>query len=355
MPTITPPAIPLLITSHCNGAGPALYSATFDPASGILGNLTPIESPLKSAFFLTINADSNRIYVADFVKEYAGRPGGAIHAFALNAGNLIHASARPAADTAPCYLSVSGDQNSLFSAGYGSGHVTRFELSPATPLSDAASAITPATPTHPAMPRAHCTLPPPDGRFLLTTFLGLDTITVHACPPGPADLILVDTLALPTKSSPRHLAWHPSGKLFLVITEKSNHVFSIGFDPQTGKLTLLDSQPSLPPDFTGTSAGADIQVHPSGFYVYASNRGHQSIAAFRLSPQTGKLSLLGHFPSGGDFPQCLRFDPTGAFLLCANMKSNRITTHRVDLQSGALAAINEHLTIPSPSCMLFLP
>jgi 6-phosphogluconolactonase len=341
--------LPFFISSLCSGQGPAIYSASLDPATGGLHSLTPIPSPLQNAFFITVSADRSRLYATDFVKQFQGQPTAAVHCLQITNKTLAPIAAQPADDTAPCFLTLSHDQQSLFCAGYGQGSVTRFALSHAQGLSHPHPVITPAK--VPGL-HAHCVLIHPTQNFLLSTFLGLDHITSHALAPD-GSLSLIDALSLPAKSGPRHLAWHPSGRFLFALTETSSHILSIAFDPSNGKLTLLDTQSALPASFSGTSRAADILVHPSGRFIYGSNRGHESIATFEFSPATGRLTFLNHTPTPGGSPQCLRLDPTGQFLLTALIKSHRVTSHRIDPDTGTLSLIDGPLDVPSPSCLAF--
>jgi 6-phosphogluconolactonase len=111
--------------------------------------------------------------------------------------------------------------------------------------------------------------------------------------------------------------------------------------------------PTLPAGWQGSSTGAEIQVHPSGKFLYTSNRGHDSIAVFRIDERSGKLTLVSHVPTGGKTPRNFGIDPRGKWLLAANQDSNNIVVFKIDTSQGGLTPTGAQLTMPSPTCVRF--
>jgi 6-phosphogluconolactonase len=153
-------------------------------------------------------------------------------------------------------------------------------------------------------------------------------------------------------SGPRHLAFHPSGKYVFVLNELNSTVSAFTRDQRKGSLKELQTLPTLPADFSGTNSCADIHVSSDGRFLYGSNRGHDSIALFAINP-LGGLSVLGHESTRGMTPRNFAIDPTGAFLLAANQKSDNIVVFRRDQKTGRLAATGHIAEVPSPVCLKF--
>ena len=154
-------------------------------------------------------------------------------------------------------------------------------------------------------------------------------------------------------TGPRHLAFHPSGKIVFVINELFSTVTTFARDPEKGNLQELQTLSTLTKDFTGTNWSADIHVSPNRRFVYCSNRGHDSIAIFMIDPRHGTLTLAGHESTRGMTPRNFAIDPTGAFLLVANQKSDNIVVFRLDQKTGRLSSTGQVVEVPSPVCLKF--
>jgi 6-phosphogluconolactonase len=153
------------------------------------------------------------------------------------------------------------------------------------------------------------------------------------------------------RTGPRHFAFDPTGRFGYVIGEMANTVTAFAYDSANGSLNEIQTISTLPADFRGKSFTAEVQVHPSGKFVYGSNRGHDSIAVFAASPETGKLSLVEIEPTQGKNPRNFAVDPTGAFLLAENGDSSTIVVFRIDPRSGALEPTGQSVRVPKPVCI----
>jgi 6-phosphogluconolactonase len=154
-------------------------------------------------------------------------------------------------------------------------------------------------------------------------------------------------------AGPRHLTFHPSGKFAYVINEMHATVTAFAHDRAQGNLKEVQTVPTLPTDFKGENTSADIHVSPDGRFLYCSNRGHDSIAAFKINPLNGKLTFIAHESTGGKTPRNFAIDPTGTFLLVANQHSDNIVTFRRDPKTGRLSATGQVAEVPSPVCLKF--
>ncbi|RPJ49092.1 MAG: lactonase family protein, partial [Chloroflexi bacterium] len=170
------------------------------------------------------------------------------------------------------------------------------------------------------------------------------TLTPHTVP----------ALKLAPGSGPRHMTFSPDGRSLYVLNELLSSVTSYRFDPAAGTFQEIETLPLLPADFTGKNTSADIRIRPDGKFLYASNRGHDSITIFSIDPATGKLSLVGHEPTQGKTPRNFTIDPTGKYLLVANQDSNSIVTFKIDPESGKLTATGQTTEVAAPVCLKFL-
>ncbi|MGH2367189.1 MAG: lactonase family protein, partial [Chloroflexota bacterium] len=154
-------------------------------------------------------------------------------------------------------------------------------------------------------------------------------------------------------AGPRHLAFHPSARFVYVLNEIASTLSAFAYDPEHGTLALLETVSTLPEGFSGKNSTAQIVVHPSGRFVYGSNRGHDSIAIFAIDEQTGQLTARGYESTRGQTPRNFNLDPTGTFLLAANQGSDTIVTFRIDATTGALTPTGQVTETPSPVCVVF--
>ena len=187
--------------------------------------------------------------------------------------------------------------------------------------------------------------------------LGLDQVRVYQFNAEKGTLTPNDPAfaTVAPGSGPRHLAFHPDGHLAYVISEMANTVTTFTFDSAKGTLTEIQTISTLPTDFHGTSYTAEVQVHPSGKFVYGSNRGHNSIAIFIVDPATGKLTASGHQSTLGKNPRNFAVDPTGHYLLAENQDSDSIVVFRIDQKTGGLTQVGEPVVVPMPVCIRMIP
>jgi 6-phosphogluconolactonase len=155
-------------------------------------------------------------------------------------------------------------------------------------------------------------------------------------------------------SGPRHLAFAPSGKFAYVLSEMESSVTVFSYQAKTGAMTSQQVISALPADYSGSKEAAEIAVHPSGRFLYTSNRGHDSIAVFAIDPKKGTLKSLGQVLTGGKTPRHFAIDPTGAYLLAENQESNNIVIFHIDPATGSLTPTGQTVDAPSPVCITFV-
>ena len=338
-----------------------IYAFEFDADTGKL-TAKGLAVETRDPSWLAIHPSGKFVYAAN----ESGKES-AISAFALDAqtGKLAFLNQLPALGEDPCYLSFDKSGKYLFVANYTSGNVAVFPILADGKLGEHTALVTDAGPLGPNKqrqegPHAHWIEPSPDNRFVIVTDLGLDEILVY---PFNAD---TGALNRDADQNARHVKVSPgSGPRHLVFLAERNWVFSVNeltstvtwflYDPLRGWLNELTSATMLPKGISGRNDAAEIAVHPDGKWLFASNRGHDTIALFAADSQKGILRKTGDFPTGGKEPRHFAIDPTGHFLLAENQHSNSIVVFSIDQTTGALKEVSRTDGIPSPVCLVFLP
>ena len=152
-------------------------------------------------------------------------------------------------------------------------------------------------------------------------------------------------------AGPRHIEFHPNGLYAYLINELDSTLVAFEYDKKSGMLNVIQTVPTLPKDFDGASTCADVHIHPSGNFIYGSNRGHDSIVIYKIDQQSGKLTYVDHESTQGKTPRNFGIDPTGSFLLVANQDTDTIVTFRIDQQTGKLSSTGHITQVPTPVCI----
>jgi 6-phosphogluconolactonase len=194
-------------------------------------------------------------------------------------------------------------------------------------------------------------------RHALVCDLGLDKVLVYRLNAKRALLSANDppSASVAPGAGPRHLSFSPNGKFAYVINELNSTITVFAYDPRRGTMSELQVVSTLPENFTGNNSCAEIEVHPSGEFVFGSNRGHDSIAVFAADKKSGKLTLVGHQPTQGKTPRHFAIDPTGRWLLAENQGSDTVVVFEIDAKTGKLRATGQSVAVGSPVCAVFVP
>ena len=210
-----------------------------------------------------------------------------------------------------------------------------------------------STPRRQTAPHNHSVNFSPDGRFAVSADLGTDDLFVFRADPESATLAFNDPpfVEVAPGSGPRHFTFHPTLPYCYVINEMSNTVTAFRWDTERGVMDTIQKLSTLPEGHDETSYTAEVLVHPSGKYLYGSNRGHNSIVQFEIDPVSGKLTLIDSTPTQGDFPRNFNFDPTGNYLFVENQNSSNVVIFRIDPESGDLTPTGHVLEVPRPVCL----
>lgn len=351
----------VFVSAFASGDKGAIHAFRFDAKTGGLKRLhrtTDIENP----FFLAISPNGRFLYAID-AEQFGGAEDEFVAAYAIEGrtGKLSKRNRQSARGAASCYLDVDATGKTVVVANYSTGSVAALPVQDDGLLGEAASFIehrgSSVNPRRQKGPYAHSIVISPDNRFALAADLGIDKVLVYRLDAANAGLTPNDAQAsasLPPGSGPRHLAFHPNGKRVYVINELQNTVTFFDYAADSGTLTQQQTISTLPDDFNGTSHCADLKITPDGRFLYGTNRGHDSIAIFRLGTD-GRLNLVSIDSSLGKGPQNLLITPDGRWLLCANMPGNSVAVFAIDSGTGHLTATGDPISMPMPSCIRWLP
>ena len=346
--------------SFVNGKADGIYIYDLDPATGELTYAATIAAGAGTInpSFLTVAPGDRFLYAVNEITGSQG-PNGTLSAFAIDPANnkLSYLNQQSTHGLAPCYVSIEPEGCYALVANYETGSICVLPIQADGGLSEATDVVqfTGAGP-HPERqegPHAHMIVPGSDGRYIFAVDLGTDRLMVYRLDSERGKLVPADPpwTALPPGTGPRHLAFHQQLPFAYVISELQSTVTVFHYEAQTGKLEPLQTLSTLPVDFAGGNLGAAIKVAPSGRFVYASNRGHDSLAIFRVDQVTGELWIVGHESTQGRSPRDFAIDHTGTLLLVANQDSDSVVTFWVDKDSGLLRATGHGVRVPKPVCL----
>ena len=335
-----------------------IYVARFDTATG---QLTPVAFAASGSnpTFIALHPRLPVLYAINDQKNESGGNEGVLSAFSIDpaSGALTPLNTLPAGGGPLCYIQVDPSGSSVAVASYHSGYVAAYSLAPDGQLNARTSFVKhsgkgPHSQQNAA--HAHCIDFAPDGRFAYSADLGADKIVPYRFDAPTGSLTLADKpIDARPGSGPRHLAFHPGGRFVYAINELASTVTAYAFDSSTGALREIEIVDTLP-GFTGRRWGAEIAVHPSGKFLYATNRAdHESIALFTIDQTTGKLTFVAHAHDGIKHPRHFTIDPSGRWLLCANHDTDSVNIFSIDPASGRLTPTGQQIPVPSPVCILF--
>jgi 6-phosphogluconolactonase len=350
----------VFIGSYSPAEQPGIHCLSLNRRTGKLTKLAATKG-IKNPSFVAVHPSGNYLYAVSEVEE-AGRKGtGAVSAFSIDrkSGELKPINRQPSGGGGPCHLVVDHKGKTVLVANYGGGSVESIPIGeqgrlkkPATLIQHKGGSV---NPSRQQGPHAHSINVDATNRFAVAADLGLDQLLVYRFDSATGKLKPNDPpfVKTPAGGGPRHFAFHPSGKFAYTNNEITSSVTALRWDAKSGTLTPLQTISTLPKPHRGNST-AEIQVHPSGKYLYCSNRGHNSIAMFKIDQKTGKLTAIGHESTRGKTPRNFGIDPTGTFLLAANQSSNNVVVFRIDGRNGKLKATGDEVKIPRPVCVKFL-
>ncbi|MFZ0064484.1 MAG: lactonase family protein [Pyrinomonadaceae bacterium] len=349
----------MYVGSYTSGESKGIYLYRFTLSSGELVQLGVTEAVDPS--FLALSPDRRFVYSVNEVDEFENKKSGALSAFAIDqkTGELKLLNQKPSLGGAPCYVVVDKTGRFVLVANYVGGNVAVLPVRSDGSLGDATDVKqfrgSSIDASRQQGPHAHCIVLDKANRFAYSCDLGTDKIMIFRFDARRGKLIPNGrpSVQLKAGAGPRHLTFHPGAQYAYVINELHATITAFAHDRTSGNLNELQTVPTLPPGFTAANTSADIHISPDGRFLYCSNRGHDSITAFKIDQRRGELTFIAHESSGLNTPRNFAIDPTGAFLLVANQKSDNIVVFRRDRNTGRLSATGQIAEVPSPVCLKF--
>jgi len=335
-----------------------IYAFNFDSGTGMASEARLVAECINPSF-LAMHPSGNILYAVNETGRFNDKDkNGGVSAFAIDSTtNYLRIISRvPSGGTYPCHLTVDKHGKILVVANYGDGVVAYFSLNSDGSINNELHQIkhvgSGPNKVRQEGPHAHFVGFDPSQKYLFTCDLGIDRVLAYAYDEGSGLLSTNEVIVgeLPAGSGPRHLAFDFSGRYIFVINELSNTISCLEWQVAVKKMNLINTVRTLPEDFVGTSTTAEILIHPSGKFLYGSNRGHNSIVVMRLNGTL--LSPIQFESSGGKTPRHFTTDPGGKYLLVANQDSDNIVIFKVDHEKGTLTRLGE-IRVGSPVCLLF--
>lgn len=345
------------IGSYAEADGPGLYACAYDERTGSL-KLLDQASGLLNPTFLVPNENNKTLYTIMEHKDADGRKSGAAAAFRFDpaAGKLERLNDELTTPTTTCHITLDRTHRLAMTSSY---HGGLFGVSPV--LED--GRIGPSAEIHkhegasvlPAQTQArvHSVIVSQDNRFAVVSDLGLDKVFVYKLDVPNRRLTLHGETSVVPGSGPRHFIFHPELSYAYGINELSSTITVYSYDAEAGKLAVVQTISTLPGSYEGDNATADIHLSPDGKFLYGSNRGHDSIAVYRVDPENGQLTVVEYAPTLGGHPRNFGVSPDGRFVLVANRDGNNVVTFSRDAETGKLTPTGSELKVSKPVCIRF--
>jgi 6-phosphogluconolactonase len=339
-----------------------IYAYRYDAATGEFTDLG-LAAETTNPSWVAVHPSRRFLYAVNEVGKYRGPNSGGVSAFAIDdpTGKLTFLNEVRSRGADPCYISVDKSGKYVLVANYTGGSVAVFPIEADGRLGEATSFVQHtghgSDPKRQEGPHAHSISLSPDNRFAMVDDLGLDELLVYRFDANKGSLTPDDPpfAKIEAGSGPRHFALRPDGKFAYVVSEMKGTVTALSFDAVRGAFQPLQTISTLPKDFSGAIEDAEVEVHPSGKFLYASNRGQgNSIAVFAIDGAKGTLTLVELVPTQGKTPRSFAIDPTGTMLLAENQESNDIVVFRIDPQTGRLTPTGKVLEVGAPVCVKFV-
>ncbi|WP_099157731.1 lactonase family protein [Virgibacillus ndiopensis] len=341
------------IGTYTKGDSTGIYTFTLDtevPQILNVKNAAHLDNPT----YLAISQDNSYLYSVRKEGELGG-----IAAYSINSetGELKHLNSQLVEGTSPCHISVDSENGHIVTANYHKSTVELYKINKENRLVAPASSIIEHTGSGPhkerqEKPHPHYSRFTPDEKFVSVIDLGIDKLITYEVNNGI--LKEVSSLSVNPGSGPRHLAFHPNGKYAYLMTELSSEVITLSYNSNNGSFIDIQSISTIPEDFTENNQGSAIHVSSDGCFVYVSNRGHNSIAAFGVEQESGVLTFIEHTPTEGNWPRDFTLDPTGRFLIVSNQESSNLVLFSRDDSTGKLTLVQSDISVPYPVCVKFL-
>ena len=362
-PDAPPSELIVHIGTYTGPSSKGIYVSRLNTATGALTEPV-LAADTPSPSFLALHPSRDLLYAVNEIGDYEGKRAGSVSAFAIDrkTGLLKLINRQPSGGGGPAHISTDRKGTHVLVANYGGGSVAALPIAPdgsLRPMSGfvqhSGSSVNPARQKE---PHAHSIDLDPSGQRAYVADLGLDKILIYRFDAGAGTLQPSEPpfATVEPGSGPRHVAFHPSGRFTYVINEMVLTVTAFARDAASGALKTLQTISTLPEGVKPPQnySTAELTMHPSGRFLYGSNRGHDSITVFAVDQSSGQLTFVHNEPTGGSTPRSFGIDASGRWLLAANQRSDSILVFRIDQASGKLTATGTRISVGAPVCLTFL-
>ncbi|SFJ13495.1 6-phosphogluconolactonase [Paenibacillus sp. UNC496MF] len=345
------------IGSYADADGPGLYACAYDAETGALTLLDQADG-LQNPTFL-VPADSARtLYTIMESKDAEGRRVGAAAAYRFDpdAGRLERLNDEITLPATTCHITLDRTNRFAMTASYHGGMIGLSPILPDGRIGMTAdvhrhegSSVKPAQ----TQARAHSVIVDRNNRYAVVSDLGLDKLFVYKLDLADGKLTPHSETSIAPGSGPRHFVFHPELPMGYGINELNSTITVYGYDAEAGALTVHQTISTLPDGYAGENGTADIHLSPDGKFLYGSNRGHDSLAVYRVDPANGRLEPVEYAPTLGGHPRNFGLSPDGRFALVANRDGNNVVTFARDAETGKLRPTGSELHVSKPVCVRF--
>jgi 6-phosphogluconolactonase len=342
------------VGTYTNGDSKGIYRFALDITTGKIFDIN-LAAEIGNPTYLCISKNKKYLYTVEKREKLGG-----VASYLINSsnGSLELINHQLDEGSSPCHVSLDINDSYLFSANYHKGEALVFPINKDGSLNPPSSNVKHegSGPNKERQEKAHAHYVSltPDEKHVCVVDLGIDKVVSYDFDRGNLSKSDKLTLALKSGSGPRHMAFHPNNKFAYVLTELSSEVVALEYNLEKGSFSVIEYVTSLPEEFTDDSYASAIHISPDGKFLYASNRGHDSIAVFRINNDSGKLSLIEHVSTQGSGPRDFCIDPTGKYLIVANQNTSNLVPFSIDKETGRLTQANVSVTIPNAVCIKFL-
>lgn len=352
-------SLSVYIGTYTGGLSKGIYRTTLNLKDGTLSK-AELVAETSSPSFLAFHPNGKFLYAVNEDQEFNSEKSGAVSAFQIDpaSGALTSLNQVSTHGVWPCHVMLDKAGKFAYIANYAGGNYSVHPLLADGYLGEAIQSAAPkgtlgSNKARQDMSHPHSMNFAAGFKFLIGCDLGIDSVLSYRVNSANGKLTLAKTLHLSSGTGPRHFAFHPNGKIAFVNGELASTLTSLRYSAATGELTAIQTLSTLPKDFKGSSTTAETKVHPSGKFVYVSNRGHDSIAVFSVNAETGAIAHVGNDSTLGKTPRNFNIDPSGKFLVAGNQDSNSLVVFRIDPNTGRLTPTGSKITVGKPVCVRF--
>ena len=349
------------VGTYTNGASKGIYLFHFSIESGVLSPVGLVAETMNPSF-LALHPSRKFLYAVGEVKQYEGQTSGFVSAYSIDSrsGGLNPLGSVPSNGVGPCHVALDRRGKFAVVSNYVNGSVAVFKVENDGRLGDVTAVVqhsdSSVSPAGPRRAHAHGAYFSAENRFVVVPDLGLEKLFVYRFDPqkGALDTPEQPCVELPPGSGPRHFAFRPNNCFGYVLNERNSTVTAFRYVCSRGALQQVQQVSTLPSEFCGENATAEIELDRDGSFLYASNRGADSLAVFAVS-SAGHLSLVEHAPTQGKTPRHFAIHPSGEYLVAANQDTNNLVVFRRNRTTGHLTQAGQQSDVPAPVCVLFAP